>query len=61
MAARILDGEKIADYFFPPAWQRAMDGIRPYGPLILMAGVFLGLFSYVILPPLRLLLGLLVG
>ena len=31
-----LDGDKIADYFFPPSWSRFMDTIRPYGPAILI-------------------------
>ena len=56
-----LDGDKIADYFFPPAWARTLDGIRPYGPVILLAVVFLGVLNYIIFPPLRLLMGLLVG
>ena len=56
-----LDGEKIADYFFPPALQRALDVIRPYGPIILMAVVFLGVLSWIITPPLTLLLRALVG
>jgi Zn-dependent protease len=37
-----LDGEKIADYFFPPSWSRVMDQIRPYGPMILMGVIFVG-------------------
>jgi Zn-dependent protease len=37
-----LDGDKIAEYFFPPSWARVMDRIRPYGPLILMAVLFIG-------------------
>ena len=37
-----LDGEKIAQYFFPPSWARFLDQIRPYGPIILMAVLFLG-------------------
>jgi Zn-dependent protease len=31
-----LDGEKIADYLFPPSWARALESIRPYGPMILI-------------------------
>jgi Zn-dependent protease len=31
-----LDGEKIADYFFPPSWVKVLDAIRPYGPAILL-------------------------
>jgi Zn-dependent protease len=37
-----LDGEKIADYFFPPSWSRVLDQIRPYGPMILLAVIFVG-------------------
>jgi Zn-dependent protease len=56
-----LDGEKIAEYFFPPSWNRFMDVIRPYGPLILLAIVFVGILSWIISPPLSLLMNLLVG
>lgn len=56
-----LDGEKIASYFFPARWSRVMDTIRPFGPLILLAAVFLGGFQYIIGPPLGFLMGLLVG
>lgn len=56
-----LDGESIAQYFFPPAWARALETIRPYGPLILMAIVFLGVLRWIISPPLTLLMTLLVG
>ncbi|NLG74301.1 MAG: site-2 protease family protein [Chloroflexi bacterium] len=37
-----LDGEKIATYFFPPSLARVWDNIRPYGPMILIAVVFIG-------------------
>jgi len=56
-----LDGEKIAAYFFPPSMARTMDTIRPLGPIILLAIVFLGVLNYIIVPPLRLLMGLLIG
>ncbi|MBN1535856.1 MAG: site-2 protease family protein [Anaerolineales bacterium] len=56
-----LDGEKIASYFFPPSWVRFMDTIRPYGPMILLAVVFLGILGKIIHPPLALLMNLLVG
>lgn len=56
-----LDGDKIAEYFFPPAWYRTFETIRPYGPVILMVIVFFGVLGYIINPPLRLLMGLLVG
>jgi Zn-dependent protease len=35
-----LDGEKIAEYFLPPSWARALESISPYGPVILMAMLF---------------------
>jgi Zn-dependent protease len=35
-----LDGDKIADYLFPPPWARAWEKIRPYGPLILIGLLF---------------------
>jgi Zn-dependent protease len=56
-----LDGEKIAEYFFPPSMNRFMDAIRPYGPMILLAVVFIGVLTWIILPPLTLLMNLLVG
>jgi Zn-dependent protease len=31
-----LDGEKVLDYFLPPSAARALESIRPYGPIILM-------------------------
>lgn len=37
-----LDGEKIAQYFFPPAWTDVLDRIRPYSSLILIV-IFFGL------------------
>ncbi len=56
-----LDGEKIAEYLFPPSWSRVLDVIRPLGPIILLAIAFVGALNYLILPPLRLLMGFLVG
>jgi Zn-dependent protease len=62
-----LDGEKIAEYFFPPSWSRFMDVIRPYGPLILLALVFVGpalglnVLGWILGPPMQALLRLLVG
>jgi Zn-dependent protease len=62
-----LDGEKVADYFFPSSWSRFLDQIRPYGPLILLAIIFLGpmvgidLIGWIIGPPMRALLSILVG
>lgn len=37
-----LDGEKIAQYFFPPSWSNFLDKIRPYSSLILIV-FFIGL------------------
>jgi len=37
-----LDGEKILDAILPPAAAQVFDRIRPYGPLILLALVFVG-------------------
>ena len=56
-----LDGDKIAEYFFPPSWSRVLNVIRPYGPLILLAVVFLGPLGMIINPPLSFLMNLLVG
>jgi Zn-dependent protease len=62
-----LDGDKIADYFFPPSWSDFMARIRPYGPMILLllfiAGPYLGfdVLGWILGPPLRFLFGLLVG
>ncbi len=36
-----LDGDKIADYFAPPPLARVLDRIRPYGPFLLLAILFL--------------------
>jgi Zn-dependent protease len=35
-----LDGDKIADYFFPPFLARILDVIRPVGPIILIVLMF---------------------
>lgn len=62
-----LDGEKIAVYFLPPSIARAWEGIRPYGPIILIMIVFVGPFigidiiGFLLGPPLQALLTLLVG
>ncbi len=63
-----LDGDKIFDYFLPPSLARVWETIRPYGPLILMAVVFVlpqlfhvDLLGTIIYPPLTFLLTALVG
>jgi len=35
-----LDGEKVAQYILPRSWVDFLDRIRPYGPIILMALLF---------------------
>ena len=37
-----LDGEKVLEYFLPPQMSSKFESIRPYGPMILLALVFLG-------------------
>lgn len=62
-----LDGEKIAGYFAPPSIARVLETISPYGPVILLALVFIGprfgldFFGTIIGEPLRNLFYLLVG
>lgn len=62
-----LDGEKIAEYFFPPSWARFLDTIRPYGPLILLSVLFIlpivgiDLLRWVLRPVLSVLFNLLLG
>jgi len=60
-----LDGDKIADYFFPPSWARALERMRPYGPMMILV-LFIGLpyvgvdiYSMLITPVLYNLLSLL--
>ena len=62
-----LDGEKILYYLLPISGQGVMDNIRPYGPMILLAVIFLGpllgfnILGSVIGPPLTALMSVLVG
>lgn len=62
-----LDGDKIADYFFPPSWSNFLSRIRPYGPMILLlllvGGSYLGfdILGMLLGPPMRFIFGLLVG
>jgi len=53
-----LDGDQIAEFFFPPSWTDWMDRyIRPYGPMALMVLVFvlpffkINLLSWIIWMP----------
>jgi Zn-dependent protease len=60
-----LDGEKIAGYFFPPPLARFFDTIRPYGPMILLAILFVGpmiglnIFAWIVMPVVWALMGVL--
>ena len=61
-----LDGEKIAQYFFPPSWANFLDQIRPYSSVILLV-VFIGLpyvginvVGWILGPAMDVLLGLLI-
>lgn len=62
-----LDGDKIAEYFLPRRWSQVLDTIRPYGPMILMAVIFIGplfrlnILGLIIGPPFNALMSLLVG
>lgn len=62
-----LDGEKVLTYFLPPVGKRLMEQIRPYGPLLLMAMIFLlpyagiNLLDFLIGEPIRALYFLLLG
>ncbi|MDX9864729.1 MAG: site-2 protease family protein [Anaerolineaceae bacterium] len=62
-----LDGEKVAQSIFPPSWVDFLDTIRPYGPLILMALLFvlprlgIDIIGWIIRPLFNLFWTLLVG
>lgn len=62
-----LDGEKVAMYFAPPSLRQTLQEIRPYGPVILLglfvAGPYLGLdiLGWILGPPLRFLVRVLIG
>ncbi len=62
-----LDGEKVLNHFLPPNLANALESIRPYGPLILMALIFvlpmvgIDVIGSVIRPALGFLAGLLTG
>ncbi len=62
-----LDGEKVLDYFLPPAGARLLENIRPYGPMILMVILFVlplvgvDVIGRVIQPVFSLLTRLLIG
>jgi Zn-dependent protease len=62
-----LDGEKVAQYLFPPSWGKFLDTIRPYGPMILILIIFAGryvgfdLFGMILYPVQMEIFSLLIG
>jgi Zn-dependent protease len=62
-----LDGEKIADYFFPASWSDYLARIRPYGPMILLVlfigGPYLGIdiLGWIMRPAIQFLFSALIG
>ena len=62
-----LDGEKIAEYVWPPAWGAVLEKLSRYGPMILLVLILLGNFGSfnilgaVINPPMINLASLLLG
>ena len=62
-----LDGEKIAEYVWPPAWGKVLEKLSRYGPMILLVLILLGSFGSfnilgaVINPPMLNLASLLLG
>ncbi len=62
-----LDGEKVLEFFLPPAGVRFLDQIRPYGPMILLAIVLvlpyfgIDIFGIILRPLLRTISSILIG
>lgn len=62
-----LDGDKILDFFLPASVSRSLDKIRPYGPIILLALVFVGpylgvnILNYILWLPSQAMFDFLVG
>lgn len=62
-----LDGEKVLSALLPPAGQRFMDQIRPYGPIILLGLIMLGrlgrldILGFIMGAPLQAIFRVLVG
>jgi len=62
-----LDGEKVLEYFLPPAGVRILNQVRPYGPIILLGVVFLlplvgvDIFGIILSPMLNAIFRILVG
>lgn len=62
-----LDGEKVLEYFLPPNMADGFNKIRPYGPALLLAVVFLlplvgvDILGTILFPAINFLLNLLIG
>lgn len=62
-----LDGEKVLDYFLPPSWARSYEQVNQYGPIILLAVLFIlpfvgiDVLGTIMGPALRSMLSLLLG
>jgi Zn-dependent protease len=56
-----LDGDKVLEFFLPGPLAMKLDVIRPYGPILLMGLVVLGVIGWTLSPPLNFLYHLLVG
>ena len=62
-----LDGEKVLTYLLPPQSRGILDQLRPYGPMILLALLFIGpslginILSLLVGAPTRALFSILVG
>ncbi len=62
-----LDGEKVLEYFLPPAGVRVLENIRPYSPLILLGILFIlpffgiNLLGSILQPPLFAITRFLIG
>ncbi len=55
-----MDGSKLVAYFLPPRTRAMYESITPYGLLIIIGLLFLGLLDKVILPLCHLIFSLLV-
>jgi Zn-dependent protease len=62
-----LDGEKVLEFFLPPAGVQFLDQIRPYGPMILLGIIFvlpmlgINLFGLILGPLMRTIASILIG
>ena len=54
-----LDGSHVLESLLPPSLAEGYEQIRPYGFLLLIALMYIGIFSYIIVPILRFVISLL--